>query len=319
MKFCYKVSKNNKYKRLDTYLAYRLSGYTRSSIKKIILNGDVKINSKVTTKCSKSVILGDIIKIDISERSGNRELEPRKMNIDIVYKDRDILVVNKASGIPVHPGCGNYDNTLLNGLIYRYKKIMRIGKPYRLGLVHRIDKETSGLVLVALNDYALWFLSRQFENRYVVKLYIAVVKGDIRRLFKQKKVLCISNYIARSMKNRKKMAVVKKEKGKIATTYFYMIGYKDDKGLEGASIVIAKPKTGRTHQIRVQLSHLGYNIIGDKIYGCKEYSRMLLHAYAIRIRMLNGESKCFRADIPDDFIPFLGKNEVIKKTNKLLC
>lgn len=318
MKFSFVVSGSNIGQRLDFFLSSRLKDFSRSLIQKSVRRGDVKVGNLVVVKNSHLVKKRDKVEICIEEyKDEAKEVVPTPMPIDIIYQDKDVLVVNKDIGVPVHPAKGNWENTLINGLVYKFKRIKKVGKSYKLGLIHRIDKETSGLVLIALNNKSLWYFSRQFEQREVEKYYLAVVRGNVKRLFKMKKRLMISNYIGRHPKYRKRMAVVNKEKGKVATTNFYFLNNNLHKNLGEISMVLAELITGRTHQIRLHLSHIGFPVIGDKIYGNKKYKRMMLHAFKIKIRMLNRKVKAFEAPIPSQFYKLFNIERILKKILKV--
>lgn len=318
MIYKFNVKKESSGKRLDVFLSANFDKISRSHIQSIIESGEVSINSRVVMKKNTIVKEGDAISVNYDRKKKSEvDLKPCQMDIDILYESERFLVVNKKEGITVHPGCGHSNDTLINGLLYKYKDFGDVGKPRRLGLVHRIDKDTSGIVLVALDNYALWFFSRQFEKRNVEKVYIAIVRGDIRDVLKEDKPFCLSNYLGRNRNNRKKMAVVDKSLGKLATTYFYFLGYRKNSSLGEISIVAAKPKTGRTHQIRVHLKSLGFPIIGDKVYGSCSFKRMLLHAISLRIKMLNGRYKSFRTSVPSAFDKFFSKEDILKKIKGL--
>ncbi|MFC1780197.1 RluA family pseudouridine synthase [Patescibacteria group bacterium] len=303
MKSTFKVIKSNEGQRLDIFLSSVITDSSRSYLQKQIKNGSILLNDQKVLKSNHPVREGDIIKVEIKEKSEKEiVVKPIEMPIDIVFQNKDLVVVNKKHGICVHPAVGNWENTLINGLLYKYKELAKVGSGNKLGLIHRIDKETSGLVLVALSNKALWFFSRQFEEREVEKSYLAVVKGDINKAFKGRRKLQVSNYLGRNRRNRKKITVVEKEKGRIATTNVYHIRTVRDMKLGSVSLVKAMPKTGRTHQIRVHLSNLGFPIIGDEIYGKGvKYKRMMLHAYKLTVKMISGKSRTFQAVIPQEF------------------
>jgi 23S rRNA pseudouridine1911/1915/1917 synthase len=303
VKSAFKVLKNNEGQRLDVFLSSKIPDTSRSFVQKQIKDGCVMVHNKLVSKSKYLVKEGDNIEVDVKEKEEKViDIRPVKMPIDIVFQNKYLLVVNKRHGICVHPAVGNWENTLINGLLYKFRELVNIGSGNKLGLIHRIDKETSGLVLVALSNKALWFFSRQFEEREVKKSYLAVVRGDIGKVFKSRKKLVVSNYLGRNKKNRKKITIVEKEKGRIATTYIYNIKTVHNKELGSISLVKAMPKTGRTHQIRVHLQHLGFPIVGDTVYGrSTKYKRMMLHAYKLTIRMLSGKKRTFRAEIPQEF------------------
>lgn len=325
MNYSIRVKKDEARQRLDVFLALLISNKSRSHIQKCIKNGEVKVNDSVVTKAGYLIQTGEVIQVEFEEEPTRTiKIKPKKMPIDVIYKDVNLAVVNKKAGIPVHPGAGNWNNTLINGLIYKFRELSKVGKPSKFGLIHRIDKDTSGLVMIALDDEALWYYSRLFEKREVIKLYLALVSGDICKSVRNKKRFTITNYIARHPRNRKEMAVVDKDKGRLATTVFYPLdAIKYDK-LGVISVLLVQPKTGRTHQIRVHLKHLSHPILGDSIYGKdkfvdkKSISRMFLHAYFLRCRMLDGKTGEFRAPIPDEFTSFFEKKSLIKGINCII-
>lgn len=307
-KFSFIVRHSGKGSRLDTFLAKQIDNVSRSYISKGIKSGKVSINNRSVLKAGSLLNVGDIIEVNLEKEDSEfrfRDIPATPMTLKDVYEDKDIIVVDKPSGLSVHPGGGNRRHTLINGLLYKYSRMRSVGEPFKFGLVHRIDKDTSGLVIVALNNHAHWYLSRQFEEREVEKIYIVVVGGNISRFFKNKCSLLVSNYIGRHPKMRKRMEVVAKNKGKLATTNFYFEKKILRKDLGTVSLLLAKPITGRTHQIRVQLANLGFPIIGDTLYGGATFSRLLLHACMLKLKMLNGDKREFIAEIPKEFRPFL--------------
>jgi len=322
VKFIFKVLSHDEGSRLDIYLSSKLKNITRNIVQRLIGIGNVEINGVIVEKNSLLVNKGDEIKINTDYKEDvikSKEILYKDIPINIVYKDDNLLVVNKQTGLVVHPAKGNYDNTLLNGLEYKYNKDKNSKEKLSFYLINRIDKDTSGIVLVALNRRALWFFSRQFEERDVEKYYIAVVNGDISNLFKNKKKYCCSNYIGRNPKNRKKFSVVDKDKGRLATTDFYCLDKKEDDKFGKTSIVLARLRTGRTHQIRVHLSQLGYPIVGDNLYGSEDYDRMMLHSYLVRINMFDRRSdRTFRAPIPKAYEEFFDLNNIIKKIDNII-
>jgi 23S rRNA pseudouridine1911/1915/1917 synthase len=203
----------------------------------------------------------------------------------------------------IHPATGNETHTLMNAVTYYLKDVVEEGEESRSGLIHRIDKDTSGLVLIGKTNEALWYYSRLFAERKVTKIYIAISAGNFKDILHDD-VYLVKNFLGRNPGNRKKYSKVSPSKGKIAETNFKLIaqGKLDN---EEFSIIEAYPKTGRTHQIRVHLSSLGLPIWGDVIYGKKNhYSRLLLHAWKLSIQLLNGKEVVFEAPIPEEFKVF---------------
>jgi len=309
-------NKNDVGKRLDILLCLKLRKFSRASIQNNIKKGSVYVNKKQIYKCSYRTKLGDEINFKEYLSAPNRyQLIPKKMEIEVIYQDKNILVVNKTNGLVVHPAKTNRNNTLINGLIYKYKKLTKLGENRKYGLIHRIDKDTSGLVMVALNDKTLWFYSRLFEKREVDKYYLVIVKGDFRTVAGKRNKLLVSNFIGRNPKNRKKFMVIgkDKDKGRLASTYFYFIDNIRNSKLGDISLIIAKPITGRTHQIRVHLTFLGFPIIGDKVYSKTNYKRMLLHAYKIRIRGQDNKIMSFVTRVPKAFSEVFNMNKIIQE------
>jgi 23S rRNA pseudouridine1911/1915/1917 synthase len=303
--------------RLDLYVSRKLASLSRNLIQKLIKEGKVDINGQQVKKSSYRVKRGDRITLceDFFDDTlrGKKEftVEPSSKPLEIIYKGESLIVVDKPAGICVYPSKGNRKDTLINRLVYKYSDLKNVGKKNRFGLVHRIDKDTSGIVLVALTNEALFFYSRQFEKREVEKSYLAVVGGDASGLFKKSKSLKLRNYLGRHHADRKRMAVVEKGRGKFASTHFQFLATTKDSNLGDISLIMAKPKTGRTHQIRVHLLSLGFPIVGDKIYSKHTFDRMLLHALELKIKMLSDKHKVFTAKVPQEF-------EVLFNVNKLL-
>ena len=282
-------------KRIDAYLKENLE-YSRSKIEKGILNGDILVNDN---KIKKSYLLkeGDVISIsDLKEEE--MSLEPVDLHLDIVYEDDDLLVVNKPSGMVVHPAPGNYNNTLVNGLLYHSKKLSSINGEFRPGIVHRIDADTSGLLMVAKNDATHLFLADQLANKTTTRKYIALVWGVLNS-----DTGTIDAPIGRDLKNRKKMAVTDKN-SKEAITHFKVL-----KRYQNATLLELKLETGRTHQIRVHMEYIGYPIVNDPVYGKRKIfddSGQCLHAKELGfIHPKTKEYMHFEVDLPEGFLRIL--------------
>ena len=279
--------------RLDKVVSKIETNLSRETIQRMIKSGKILVNGKVE-KPSYRTELDDIITIE-QEVPEEIELKPQEMPLDIVYEDDDILVVNKEKGIVVHPGNGNPDGTLVNAVMARCKgSLSGIGGKIRPGIVHRIDKDTSGLVIIAKNDNSHINLSKQIQNREVEKTYIALVRGKIKE-----NEATINMPIGRSTKDRKKMAVVKT--GKVAITHFKVL-----KRYNEFTLLEIKIETGRTHQIRVHLSEIGYPIVGDEVYsnGKNPFNvkGQMLHAAKLTFKHpKTGEKITVEAPLPQYF------------------
>jgi len=258
------VEKSSDNLRLDKFLAFRLKTLTRSQIKKIILSKNVSINKKFIHSPSLKVKNGNSIKILITENK-IEHIKPQKIDIDIVYEDEEIIIINKPSGIVVHPGAGNKEGTIVNALLYLYKKnLSTLNGLSRPGVVHRIDKDTSGLIVIAKTNFSHANLAKQFSDHTVKRKYLALIWGVIRPLNGK-----ISTLISRSRKNRQLMSVSERN-GKKAVTNYKTLKVFNNKNIPKISLVECILETGRTHQIRVHLSYKGNGLIGDKKYGKKK-------------------------------------------------
>ena len=255
--------------RLDKAIKKQETEISRTRLQKLIEEGKVKVNGKIE-KNSYIVKIGDKILIE-EEEPEEIELKPQEIPLDIIYEDNDIIVINKSKGLVVHPGNGNPDHTLVNAVMAKCKgSLSGIGGKIRPGIVHRLDKDTSGLIVVAKNDKAHIGLSEQLKKKEMKKTYIALVRGNI-----QENEATIQMPIGRSEKDRKKMAVTKK--GKEAITHFKVL-----KRYGKYTLVEVKIETGRTHQIRVHMAEIGHPVVGDMVYsnGKNEFGveGQMLHA-----------------------------------------
>jgi 23S rRNA pseudouridine1911/1915/1917 synthase len=250
-------------KRLDVVLSEKINYLTRSYIKKIIESGNVKINQKIATFPSKKLKRNDSILIELVENCNN-EIKPSKIKLNIIYEDNDLLIVNKPVGMVVHPGAGNTNNTLVNALVYKYKNnLSNINGDLRPGIVHRIDKETSGLLVVAKNNLSHSNLGKQFSEHSIERKYLALIWGVIRPLNGR-----IETLISRSKKNRQLMSV-SEVNGKKAITNYKTLKVFNLKDIPRVSLLECKLETGRTHQIRVHMNYKKSSLLGDKQYGKK--------------------------------------------------
>ncbi len=289
------------YSRADIFISENLSGYTRSSVKKLFEGGFVKINGK-TVKASQSVTAGVSAEVTLPD-AVEYTAKPENIPLDIVYEDEDIAVVNKPQGMTVHMGNGVTEGTLVNALLYRLDNLSGINGVIRPGIVHRIDKDTSGLLVVAKNDAAHLSLSAQIENKLCTRTYLALLDGIVKN-----DRGTVTTYIGRDPKDRIKMAVVEPAKGKLAVTDYKVLKRYE----KGFTLCRFDLHTGRTHQIRVHARHLGYPVVGDPVYGIKKQkfnlNGQLLHAWRLQLtHPRTGEVMYFEAPLPDYFQAVLNK------------
>lgn len=295
----YIVSQEEKGKRLDTYIPSVDTDITRTSAQRLIEDGNILVNGK-NAKVSYKIQENDKILVEIPEPK-QIELKAQNIPIEIIYEDSDIIVVNKPKGIVVHPANGNPDGTLVNAIMAICKdSLSGIGGEIRPGIVHRIDKDTSGLLIVAKNDNAHVKMSEQIKNHEVKKTYIALVRG----VFKENEAT-IDMPIGRSTSDRKKMAVNKN--GKNAITHIKVL-----KRFDKYTLLRVNIETGRTHQIRVHLSHIGYPIVGDYTYsnGKNEFDVIgqCLHAQKLEFKHpITQKDMCLEAELPQYFKDILDK------------
>lgn len=283
------ISKN----RIDIYIAQEIPDLSRMMIKKLILEGNILVNGK-NVKTSYNIKKGDIIDINIPKVK-EVLLEAEDIPLEVVYEDNDIIVVNKPKGMVVHPGHGNPNKTLVNAVMNICKESLSgIGGELRPGIVHRLDKDTSGLIIVAKNDKSHRNISDQIKNRQVKKIYIALVKGIIKE-----NEATIDMPIGRSKTNRQKMAVTRD--GKEAVTHFKVL-----KRYKKYTLIQLKIDTGRTHQIRVHMSYIGHPVIGDEVYsnGRNEFGvyGQMLHSKILEFKHpTTGELMHLEAKLPPYF------------------
>lgn len=284
--------------RIDKVLNERLTDYSRSQIQQWIKEQHVSIDGKVI-KANYKVSAGDHVLIEIPVPE-TLDLVPENMNLEIVYEDEDVVVVNKPQGMVVHPSAGHPNGTLVNGLLYQIKNLSTINDVVRPGIVHRIDKDTSGLLMVAKNDRAHESLAQQLKDKTSLRKYVALVHGEIPHEKGR-----IEAPIGRSKVNRKMQAVI--EGGKSAVTHFEVL-----KRFEGYTLIELQLETGRTHQIRVHMNYIGYPVSGDPLYGPKKTLKgngQFLHAKLLGFEHpTTGENMVFEAPLP----------EIFKKTLKQL-
>tara|TARA_A100001015_G_scaffold296088_1_gene375878 strand:+ start:2248 stop:3228 length:981 start_codon:yes stop_codon:yes gene_type:complete len=281
----FSVDEKNSGKRLDVFLTKNTKNLTRSFLKKLIEHNQVKLNKKIITLPSTKVKYNDQIIINITEKE-QQNIKPKKIKLDIIYEDDDILVINKSKGMVVHPGASNYENTLVNALLFKYKKrLSNINGPLRPGIVHRIDKETSGLLVIAKNNLAHSNLSEQFSNHTIERKYICLTWGVLRPLNGK-----ITTLISRDKKNRQLMTV-SEINGKKAITNYETTKVFNIKDIPKISLLRCKLETGRTHQIRVHLKYKGTSLLGDKQYGKKNIQfKKINNDFFLNLNKLSGQA-----------------------------
>lgn len=295
----YKISDEFVGLRLDKAISMKDESLSRVAVQRMIDEENILVNGK-PTKTSYKLKLNDIVTI-IKEQPKEVEIKAENIPLDVVYEDKDILVVNKQKGLVVHPGNGNPDGTLVNAIMARCKdSLSGIGGEIRPGIVHRIDKDTSGLLIIAKNDAAHINVSEQIKNHEVKKTYIALVRGTVKE-----NQATINMPIARSEKDRTKMAVSKK--GKEAITHITVL-----ERFDGFTLLEVNIETGRTHQIRVHLAQIGYPIVGDFVYsnGRNPFGvegQMLHSAKLDFVHPTTGEKMHLEAKLPEYFVDVLNK------------
>ena len=286
----YKIDQEIEGTRLDKAISEKDSKLSRSMVQKMLDNGNILVNGR-TAKASYKLSVGDIVEITYEEPK-ETDLKPEDISLDIIYQDDDILIVNKQKGLVVHPGNGNPDGTLVNAIMAICKdSLSGIGGEIRPGIVHRIDKDTSGLLIVAKNDLAHINVSEQIKNHEVKKTYIALVRGVIKE-----NNATIDMPISRSKNDRVKMAVNKD--GKNAVTHFKVL-----QRYNGYTLLEVNIETGRTHQIRVHSKYINAPLLGDTLYNKKSnlINRQALHAYKISfIHPIYKKEMNISCDLPKD-------------------
>lgn len=282
--------------RLDNFLA-KIMDVSRSSVTKMIKNNEVLVNDKVA-KAGYITRVGDIVIVNHEEEDMN--VTPEKMDLDIVYEDEDVIVINKANGVVVHPAPGNYHGTLVNGLLYHSKLSDKNGE-FRPGIVHRIDAYTTGLLMVAKNNKAHDVLAKELAEKKTYRKYVALVWGVIPN-----DTGLIDAPIGRSLNDRKKMAI--NPDGKDAITHFKVL-----KRFEEVTLIELKLETGRTHQIRVHMDYIGHPVVNDPVYGKRKLidgSGQCLHAKKIGfIHPTSGEYMEFDSELPLKFTDIMNRFE----------
>lgn len=284
--------------RLDQFLAGRTE-LTRSRVLQLIEQGCVRVDGAASGKAGLKLRAGQEVEMEVPSAKP-AQVEAQDIPLLILYQDADIAVVDKPCGMVVHPAAGNEDGTLVNALLYHLDGLSGIGGEMRPGIVHRLDKDTSGLLIVAKNDRAHLSLCAQFKERTMEKHYLALATGRMREERGR-----IDAPIARHPTDRKRMAVV--AGGREAQTEYRVLEW-----LRGASYLDVHLLTGRTHQIRVHMQHIGHPLVGDPIYGAKHPAirtdRLMLHAHTLRVRHPStGEEMTFTSEPPADFLSVIQK------------
>ncbi len=300
--FNFDISASDSLKRVDVFLKDKITekGISRTQLKKLISKGNVLINEK-QIKPHQKIHDGDHVKV-IYELPRAHSAGPENIPLDIIYEDEDVVIVNKQAGLVVHPAPGNYSGTLLNAVLFHCKQLSNVAGKFRMGIVHRLDKETSGLLIIAKNNPAHLNLQEQFKNKTVEKKYFALVSGVV-----ELDNGIIDAPIGRHNLQRKKMDI-KYVYGKNAQTRYKVI--KRYKTFTSCEIQIF---TGRTHQIRVHMASIGHAVVGDKIYGKSSgMSRQALHAKEIAFTHPGtGKKIKFSAEIPEDIKEFMNKEKAL--------
>lgn len=288
----FEAQEEDKGKRLDAFVSEMAEDATRSYIQKLIKDGFVNISGKKITKSGLKLKGNETVEVIFPEEK-DLELVPQDIPIEIIYEDEAIAVINKGPDMVVHPAHGNYSGTLVNALLYRLDKLSDLNGDIRPGIVHRLDKDTSGIIVVAKTNEAHEKLAEMFKEKNLEKTYICIAKG----IFKDKEER-LETFIGRDPKERKRMAVVE-ENGKKAISNYKVL----DEG-KNHSLVQVKIETGRTHQIRVHMKYLNHPILGDTTYGNSTdgVKRQMLHAYRLKfIHPVTDKEMVVIAPVPDDF------------------
>ena len=312
------VDKGQSLLRLDKFLMIRIEGASRNRIQNSIDAGNVLVNDKVV-KASYKVKPADVISVVMPHPPRDTEVYPENIPLDFVYEDDDVIIINKAAGMVVHPGFNNYSGTLVNALVYHFNQLPQLpGNEGRPGLVHRIDKDTSGLLLISKNERAITYLAKQFFDHTITRKYLALVWGDVAEDG------TVSGYIGRSAKDRKVMAMhTDPERGKWSVTHYKVL-----ERLNYVTLIECQLETGRTHQIRAHMKHIGHPLFNDSTYGgdrimkgtvfskykqfvenCFELlQRQALHAKSLGfVHPVSKEFMNFDSEVPGDIAAVLEK------------
>ena len=292
---------DEKGKRLDVFLLSSLPDFSRSHIKKLVSDGCVNVNGQVVSKAGTILKAGDVVGVDVKEPQ-KISTEAENIPLDIVYEDDDLLVVNKPQGLVVHPCTSTKNGTLVNALLFHIKNLSGINGQLRPGIVHRLDKDTSGLLVVAKNDFAHNSLAEQIKQKTAKREYLAVLEGNLKDDEGR-----IETFLKRDPKDRKKISVQKD--GRLAVTTYKVL-----KRFEKCCLVQFVLATGRTHQIRVHAKYLNHSVVGDKLYGheVKGLDGQLLHAFRLTfVHPRTNKVLTFECQPPKYFQDFLKKQKEI--------
>lgn len=298
----------DKGKRLDQFISENISTLSRSFVQNLIDKEDIVVEGKSKIKAGLKLKGNEKIIVSIPEEE-ELDVVPENLPIDIVYEDKDMVVINKSPDMVVHPAPGNYSGTLVNAIMYHIKDLSSINGVIRPGIVHRLDKDTSGLIIIAKNDKAHLALGEMFQEKTINKYYVAIVKGKVKKDKGR-----IETNIGRNPKDRKKMAVLDKG-GKRAVSNFYVL----DRS-ETHTLVLVGIETGRTHQIRVHMKYIGNVIEGDQVYAKsnKYANRQMLHAFKLEFNHpISNEEVRVEGEIPFDMIECMQKVGLTFDKNKI--
>lgn len=300
--FVFEIDEQQVGKRLDAFLTEKIEGQSRSYIQKLIEQNTIMVNNR-ESKSNYKLRLNDRIQVEIPEPIP-LAVEAEEIDLNILYEDEDVIVINKPQGMVVHPAHGNYTGTIVNALLGHCDNLSGINGVMRPGIVHRIDKDTSGVIVIAKNNEAHVSLSEQLKEHSITRCYNALVEGRVKS-----DAGTVETLIGRNPKDRKEMAVVTRN-GKKAVTHYKVLEF-----FEHNTLLEARLETGRTHQIRVHMAHIGHPIVGDPVYGYKKQrfqtNGQLLHARILGfIHPRTGAYMEFEAPLPDYF------EEILKKIRK---
>jgi 23S rRNA pseudouridine1911/1915/1917 synthase len=305
-----KVTKKHEGNRVDLYFMSQQPYFTRTLIKKLIKAELIKINGK-TIFPNQRLVENDEVSYELGkvnaftqEKGNSFKIKPKNHNLEVIYEDENIIVVNKPEGLNSHPVTKHDSNSVLNGIIYYLENQSEFDSNVKVRLVHRLDKDTSGVLLASKNIEAHDFYSDLFENRNIHKEYIAIVHRDFERFLEEEdlELLSITSYIGTDKRDPKKYANTDKKHGKLAKTKIFFEEHFNKFGKKKFSIVKVIPETGRTHQIRVHLSSKGFPILGDRVYGGQKYKRLMLHAHSLTVPLFRSDKEIeLIAEVPEKF------------------